>query len=269
MKPASRPYRAEMQLAQRRHETAPQGDSSSQTGASAPRGARGIRSHPASRINTGTTSSALGDSHYALLEDLKQSIELRLGEIALHLGLPQNQGGGQSADSSHVPVDAELVDSAHLVTEVIKDGGGGPKLDLLREDLRRVVGATERATYTILEATEHISRLSRALKAQIEDQGTRQLAEEILGQAVKVFEGCGFQDLTGQRVNRVIARLNEVEARILELDGLLPQRAESAAKEAAAAAANLQSDGSTADGPAQPYDTAQRVTQEDIDRLFD
>jgi len=74
------------------------------------------------------------------------------------------------------------------------------------EDLGAIVLATEEATNTIMEAAEAM------MAAAGEDEAT--LRNVVNDKVMSIFEACSFQDLTGQRIARVISTLEHIEARI-------------------------------------------------------
>ena len=74
------------------------------------------------------------------------------------------------------------------------------------KELDEVVRATEEATNTIMEAAEEImsadtSNLA-AYQASVNDA------------CMKIFEACSFQDITGQRVTKVVSTLTFIEERL-------------------------------------------------------
>ena len=66
----------------------------------------------------------------------------------------------------------------------------------------------------ILRAAEVIDESARALTASLQDEYKRGLAQEIQEQVVDVFEACNFQDISGQRIGKVIATLSAVEQQV-------------------------------------------------------
>lgn len=78
------------------------------------------------------------------------------------------------------------------------------------DELGAIVGSTEQATNQIFEAVESIEALAKTLPPE---------AEEKITQAVtSVYEACGFQDLTGQRITKVVHALQHIEGKV---EGLL------------------------------------------------
>jgi chemotaxis protein CheZ len=89
-------------------------------------------------------------------------------------------------------------------------------------ELDAVVDSTERATQQILEAAESIDEAANTLSASLKQEQEQALASDIRDQVVRVFEACNFQDLSGQRITKVLATLTFVEdrvARMLEIWG--------------------------------------------------
>jgi chemotaxis protein CheZ len=81
-------------------------------------------------------------------------------------------------------------------------------------ELGAVVGGTEQATQQILEAAESIDQSATALaKVDSMDQ-QKQLAEDIQERVISIFEACNFQDLTGQRISKVMVTMKFIEQHI-------------------------------------------------------
>jgi chemotaxis protein CheZ len=90
----------------------------------------------------------------------------------------------------------------------------GTPMTRIAQELAAVMQASEQATQKILAAAEEIDQaagnLSAALKGEIE-QG---LAQDILDRVIQIFEACNFQDLTSQRLAKVMATLAHIEDQI-------------------------------------------------------
>src|ERR1700681_3602598 len=81
------------------------------------------------------------------------------------------------------------------------DGGEMAKVN---GELGAVVGGTEQATQQILEATEAIDQAATALSKNTSPDQQKLLSEEIQERVISIFEACNFQDLTGQRISKVM-----------------------------------------------------------------
>jgi chemotaxis protein CheZ len=77
------------------------------------------------------------------------------------------------------------------------------------DELDAIVGATEAATNEIMDAAESLGALSPMLDAEV-----AQRLEEI---TTRIFEACTFQDITGQRITKVVKALKEIEDRVESL----------------------------------------------------
>lgn len=95
-------------------------------------------------------------------------------------------------------------------------GCNGHELSRVTDELDAVVGGTEQATESILEAAEVIDDRASSLTAAL--SGTNHdLAQDIQDNIILVFEACNFQDLTGQRITKVVNTLRFIEERIVKM----------------------------------------------------
>ena len=90
----------------------------------------------------------------------------------------------------------------------------------LRQELGAAISGMDEATQKILHATEAIDESARALQASLQNDYNRGLAQEVLEQAVRIYEACNFQDLAGQRINKAIAALKHVEQQLDRLSDI-------------------------------------------------
>jgi len=129
------------------------------------------------------------------------------------------------------------------------------------EELRAVVTGTESATDTILAAAERIDAIVQPHQSSTDDAVSAD-AREIADCVVEIFEACNFQDITGQRITKVVDSLQFVEQRIASMIDvwktldLGPQPAGGDADKP-----------KLVNGPALEGDTGV-VSQDDVDALF-
>ena len=74
------------------------------------------------------------------------------------------------------------------------------------DQLEAVVGATESATGVILDACEMITEL----KPQLPQESQAQLEKCV----TSIYEACNFQDVTGQRISKVVKTLQLIDERV-------------------------------------------------------
>lgn len=87
-------------------------------------------------------------------------------------------------------------------------------LSTATDELDAVVQATEGATECILNASERIDELVGRLRIQAADSEERTLIEEIGEHVTHIFEACNFQDITGQRLTKVVGAMKFIEERV-------------------------------------------------------
>jgi len=90
----------------------------------------------------------------------------------------------------------------------------GQEMAKVNGELGAVVGGTEQATQQILEAAEAIDQAASALSKVDSIEQQKILSEEIQERVVSIFEACNFQDLTGQRINKVMMTMKFIENHI-------------------------------------------------------
>ena len=91
----------------------------------------------------------------------------------------------------------------------------GHEMAKVAGELGAVVGGTEQATQRILEAAEAIDQAASALTKVNSPDQQKLLSEEIQESVVSIFEACNFQDLTGQRINKVMSTMKFIENHIM------------------------------------------------------
>lgn len=82
-------------------------------------------------------------------------------------------------------------------------------IPMATDELDAVVDATAEATGTILDAAESLERVAASLEEQS--------GEEVRTIATRIYEACNFQDITGQRITKVVRTLKHIESKIVAL----------------------------------------------------
>lgn len=144
------------------------------------------------------------------------------------------------------------------------DGGEMAKVN---GELGAVVGGTEQATQQILEATEAIDQAATAMSKNISPDQQKLLSEDIQERVVSIFEACNFQDLTGQRISKVMATMKFIEQHInamMEIWGGV----DAIKSHATPIVDTREGDAKLLNGPKLDGD-AGHASQDDIDALFD
>ncbi len=164
----------------------------------------------------------------------------------------------------------ELSDAIHATKkEVARLHPADPdqdKLAAMTDELGLVVTATEGATESILAASEAIEQKAESLRMQAQGEDERNALDDITEQVMNIFEACNFQDLTGQRITRVVNTLRFIEERIDNMIAVLGGEEELKEVEPEIAKEADTSDKRLLHGPT---DGDTKIDQDAIDALFD
>lgn len=126
------------------------------------------------------------------------------------------------------------------------------------DELDAVVTATAEATHIIMGACEEVQEMVGALDPAVQ-QGINDKINQI-------FEACSFQDITGQRIRKVVSTLAIIEDKI---DGLLSTLSNTVgvklSDEKVEKAVSVEDEKSLLNGPQM---AGKAISQDDIDKLL-
>ncbi len=88
------------------------------------------------------------------------------------------------------------------------------KLQSASMELSAVVKATEEATTKIMQVAEHLDEIVREITPHMSDAYVVSRLNEMTEQITQLFEACSFQDLTGQRITKVVKTIDYIEERV-------------------------------------------------------
>lgn len=118
------------------------------------------------------------------------------------------------------------------------------------DELDAIVAHTAAATEAILETCETLDRVAGEVSAE--------MAQALQDATTRIYEACSFQDITGQRITKVVATLKTIDAKVaLIVDTFTGRRASDVVS--APPPAVLEN------GPQLP---GQAMDQSDIDKLL-
>ncbi len=190
------------------------------------------------------------------------------GDITINEILSLAQTMTKSLDGVYRAVDASVQREFREIgsyIEVMKTDIAGLQANDLQEthpptagkELDAVLEATEEATNTIMECAESI------MCADASDHDAyKALVDEHL---MKIFEACSFQDITGQRISKVVETLNMIDERVSRFAKRMQVKdAEGHATEDEAERARRKKD-LMLDGPQAKSDA---INQDEVDNLF-
>ena len=133
----------------------------------------------------------------------------------------QKSIGEQSAENALAKVRRELLDMAEAIAEAkreiatmrAKDGEDG-QIGEATLELDAIVESTEKATSEILFAAEQVQEIAWSAR----ESGTPDaVCDAIDTHVTEIYTACSFQDLTGQRTQKVVKVLRFIENRLSAL----------------------------------------------------
>jgi chemotaxis protein CheZ len=143
----------------------------------------------------------------------------------------------------------------------------GNEMAKVTGELGAVVGGTEEATQQILEAAEAIDNAATALAKVNSPDQQKILSEEIQERVVSIFEACNFQDLTGQRISKVMSTMKFIENHIVVMMDIWGG-VDAIKAHAPAIVDDREGDARLLNGPKLDGEDG-HASQNDIDALFD
>lgn len=205
--------------------------------------------------------------------DAAALVAARLEEITERLHAEVARLSGMQATSEPeeelLSLRRELRGMATLIAETRTEVAGllpaclpHSRLSSASDELDAVVDATERAAVEIMTAAERAQESAQRLRA-VPNLHPEALAdvETIENATLDIFMACSFQDLTGQRIRKVVQALTYIEKRVLSLTALWEQTVGVQGVEAPVM--DSRTDAHLLNGP-----SASGLAQDDIDSLL-
>jgi chemotaxis protein CheZ len=125
------------------------------------------------------------------------------------------------------------------------------------DELDAIVEHTAAATNAILEVCETLDGLAAEL--------TGAPVETLNGATTRIYEACSFQDITGQRINKVVSTLKTIDRTVAHIIATFSCGADVLAAPQAVAEAPLNDESSLLNGPQLPMAA---MGQSEIDKLL-
>jgi chemotaxis protein CheZ len=121
------------------------------------------------------------------------------------------------------------------------------------DELDAIVEHTAQATHAILESCEMLDDVSGSV--------TGEPADKLQAATTKIYEACSFQDITGQRITKVVTTLKTIEAKVAHIIETFGRTAALGPP----AEAGVLTEADLLNGPQLP---ANAMGQSDIDKLL-
>ncbi|NRA86492.1 MAG: protein phosphatase CheZ [Rhizobiales bacterium] len=151
------------------------------------------------------------DEILSLLKDARNK-DIRIGDVMSMAEIMMNSMHA-FFESMDMAVYKEMRDIASYIEKAKGDISNlqanklkGEHIPVAGRELDEVVAATEAATDKIMENAEKI------MEADISDPAAYQTV--VNSCVMEIFEACSFQDITGQRITKVVTTLKHIEDRV-------------------------------------------------------
>jgi chemotaxis protein CheZ len=119
----------------------------------------------------------------------------------------------QSVPSEEVKFYAELEELARYIRQAKHDIASIKPKDIstdyiptATDELDAVVGATEEATNKIMDVCDEMSKIAETCSEEAKNG--------LIACTTKIFEACNFQDITGQRITKVVETLKHIDSKV-------------------------------------------------------
>jgi len=143
----------------------------------------------------------------------------------------------------------------------------GNEMAKVTGELGAVVGGTEEATQQILAAAEAIDEAASSIVKTTSPDMQARFSQDIQERVITIYESCNFQDLTGQRISKVMTTMRFIENHInimMDIWGGV----DAIKKHAPVVVDDRVGDARLLNGPKGLNDEG-HASQNDIDALFD
>ena len=137
--------------------------------------------------------------------------------------------------------------------------------DGMADRLDAIVDSTADATNSILTAMEDVDEAVEKLRAHPEPAEIEALCDQISERTMAAMEACSFQDLTGQRINKIVGSLKFVEQRVNSMAEICGRDEILDLGKDMDGAPEQVDGGVVLDGPQRAEDA---ISQDEIDNLF-
>ena len=179
-----------------------------------------------------------------------------------------DRGSAEAVDDPGV-LQWQVAQTLQEIASLRQKGADGDRLSDAGLELNAIIVAAEAATDAILSAAETLETSMDQVAAASPDPAVAEHLDSMRDAVARIYEASNFQDITGQRITKVVTALKQVEDKVDTLLAAFGEDAAAARRERAAAPkkqVSADDDASLMNGPSSPGEAA--VSQDDIDALL-
>ncbi|MCB1538989.1 MAG: protein phosphatase CheZ [Rhodospirillales bacterium] len=173
---------------------------------------------------------------------------------------------GTAAGSEHDSIVRELEEMRAIIEAARREIAGvrpqdvaGKNVPDATDELDAVIADTKQATDTIMSACEAMEKAAAGKDDPV--------SQAVIAQVTTIYEACSFQDITGQRIRKVVKVLREIQDKVQHMLAAIGHSEGGAdpASAAPAAADTRSGDEKLLNGPQLPGGA---ISQDEIDKLL-
>ncbi len=151
-----------------------------------------------------------------------------------------------------------IIREARKDLNIVKAGDINDKhIPTATDELDEVVAATAEATGSIMDACEAIEEAVESDK--------NSASEAVIAQVTNIYEACSFQDITGQRITKVVQTLKDIEGKVNQLVDVLGQHPDMEDEDGGEEEEGETGDAALLNGPQM---SGNAISQDEIDKLL-
>lgn len=170
----------------------------------------------------------------------------------------------ESEDTQSTTIYTQLSEVKNIIDKAKEEIGSARPADITdthipsaTDELDAVIEATAEATGSIMDACEVIEEKAESIGSD----GGNQICMEV----TKIYEACSFQDITGQRISKVVGALKDIEMKVNALLDVIGNKMPGFDDDTSKVSSSDRSDAALLNGPQLP---GSAITQDDIDKLL-
>lgn len=213
----------------------------------------------------GPRPAAADDSALVEIRELLRALDARVG------ALPQIEEIEARLVTDMVDIQGRIKTTKEEIAALRHPKANDDKLARASLQLDAIVEQTEQATSTILEATEKLEEgISHIRDTHSNDPLIANTADQMVDAITAIYEASNFQDITGQRIRKVVDVLKYIEDRLGRMVSLWGA-GEIGAMPLPEDDIDMRDDDVALTGPKLDTATAgtPAISQDDIDAMFD
>ncbi len=148
---------------------------------------------------------------------------------------------------------------------IVQQPNGKTRFGKMSDQLDAILTSTDEATHTVLEDLEAILSAVEEMREMPDPAKVEELCDRITEKSLEGMEACSFQDLTGQRISKIVRSLRFIEARVDAMTEICGREGIEVLASGLPSDDEDLDDGVVLKGPQLP---GEAVSQDEIDKLF-